>query len=192
MRQCTLRGCHKKHKSRGYCDTHYLRVKRGWPEALLNAPLGYVYVPLEVMLERFWSKVHKNTSTGCWDWLSSLSIGGYGRLAYKAMGVNYAHRFSWLIHGNKIPSGLQIDHLCRNRKCVNPDHMEVVSSRENTIRGENFCALQVRQTHCKWGHPFDQSNTYINPFNGERHCRECARINGRRFRQRRALANKAQ
>ena len=73
-----------------------------------------------------------------------------------------------------IPDGLYLDHLCRVRDCVAPDHLEAVTNRENTVRGENFIARQVSTTHCPQGHLYDEANTYICG-RGKRECRTCKR-----------------
>jgi hypothetical protein len=83
-----------------------------------------------------------------------------------------------------IPRGLVIDHLCRNTICVNPDHMQVVTVRENTLRGNTFQARNLRKTHCPQGHPYDQANTYLH--RGKRHCRICQRDANRRYYERQA------
>jgi hypothetical protein len=143
----------------------------------------------ENIIARFMARVKVDSLTGCWNWTGYLGKTGYARQVVKSLKINYAHRVAWLVLARrKIPTGKQIDHLCRNRRCVNPNHMEAVTSRENTMRGENFCAKQVQQTHCKYGHPFDKKNTYVNPTNHERHCRMCARTYQKILRARRRAA----
>lgn len=126
--------------------------------------------------ERFWSKV--DTSGDCWVWLAGRSSGGYGkfRLSRPRRMVS-AHRFSYEQVVRPIPEGLTLDHLCRNRACVNPAHLEPVSHRENILRGETLAAAQVARTHCPKGHPYDAENTYR--AGGKRYCRECGRAEGR-------------
>ena len=85
-------------------------------------------------MERFWSKVDKTDT--CWNWIAGRS-NGYGMIQINKK-HKYAHRVSYEIFKGDIPEGLELDHLCRNRKCVNPDHLEAVSSRENTMRGNNI------------------------------------------------------
>lgn len=118
----------------------------------------------------FDGRVNK-TSNGCWQWTGLLTKAGYG--AMFARGEHGAHRVSWLLHRGPIPTGLQLDHLCRNRACVNPDHMEPVTVRENVLRGEGPAARHARQTTCLHGHLFDEANTY--PYRGGRRCRQCGR-----------------
>ena len=85
------------------------------------------------VLERFWARVEQ--SGDCWSWTGAKNDQGYGQIRVDGR-IVYAHRFSYELHLGSIPSGLQIDHLCRNRGCVRPDHLEPVTSAENTHRGE--------------------------------------------------------
>lgn len=78
------------------------------------------------------------------------------------------------LHKGPIPEGLVIDHLCRNRGCVNPDHLEAVTQRENILRGEGLAAANARKTHCPKGHPYSGENLYVVPSSGRRQCRICA------------------
>ena len=114
--------------------------------------------------------------TDCIEWHGPRSPNGYGRVSTK-----YAHRIIYEECFGEIPDGLQIDHLCRNRGCVNPAHMEAVTQRENILRGESTAALNSRKTHCKNGHQFDSKNTAIRRSNGSRVCIECRRIGLRRW-----------
>lgn len=135
-------------------------------------------------LARFWAKVQV-TSSGCWLWTGTLSAKGYGRFRPNG-NMNrrvMAHRFAYEILVGLIPEGKQLDHKCRNRACVNPDHLEVVTNHENILRGETGQYLKNR-THCPHGHPYDEINTYVFP-NGRRSCRICRRMYVRNFRERR-------
>lgn len=108
--------------------------------------------------------------TGCWLWTGRLSPDGYARLYVRGKD-RYVHRLLYEeIHGPML-LGRQTDHLCRTRCCVNPDHVEPVTQKENILRGTSPPAVQARQTHCKRGHPFTPENTY----QGRRHrnCRIC-------------------
>jgi len=129
--------------------------------------------------ERFLEKVKKSGT--CWNWDASIRRGGYGRFTINGKSV-VAHRFSYELLIGPIPEGMQLDHLCRNRKCVNPDHLEPVTLQENLRRGEGnkkatIAAAKKRMSkkYCKRGHPYDSINTYIRP-DGGRDCRTCARI----------------
>lgn len=120
--------------------------------------------------ERFWSKVEK--TDGCWLWTGALNGGGYGR--FNVGRRLYAHRAAYLMFVGPIPDGLQIDHLCRVRHCVNPDHLEPVTHAENVRRGEVGTRERMR-THCPHGHEYTEANTYVHPRDGSRKCMACAR-----------------
>lgn len=94
-----------------------------------------------------------------------------------------AHRVAYELFVAEIPEGFDLDHLCRNRGCVNPDHLEPVTRRENLLRGETIPARNARITHCPQGHPYDAENTRIRPC-GRRRCAACNREAARRWRAR--------
>ena len=119
--------------------------------------------------ERFWDRVRFTDS--CWLWTSTIDTIGYGRFNLRG-GYSYAHRWAYEFCVGKIPSHLQIDHLCRIRHCVNPGHLEAVTVGQNVLRGVGITAAQARQTHCKRGHEFNEENTYVKP-QGGRVCRTC-------------------
>lgn len=122
------------------------------------------------------------SSSGCWEWTGPLSTAGYGQLFIE--GKNRpAHRISYEAHVGPIEDGLHIDHLCRNRKCVNPSHLEPVTPLENIMRGEGIMAQNARKTHCDRGHEFDAGNTYLMP-DGNRMCRTCRNIAKAKYRAR--------
>lgn len=111
------------------------------------------------------------TEAGCWEWLGGLKLEGYGHFQRQ-----YTHRLSYETTRGLIPDGLHIDHLCRNRRCFNPDHLEAVPQGVNTARGQCPTAITVRTNRCQRGHEFTPENTYIVPSSGKRRCRECVRI----------------
>lgn len=119
---------------------------------------------------RFWSKIEFTDK--CWNWLGCKDTNGYGYLSY--MYKNYmAHRITYQRLIGSIPKGLQLDHLCRNRHCVNPNHLEPVTTQENTRRG-NSGLFNKSKTHCKREHEYTKANTYIYS-DGRRECRQCRR-----------------
>ena len=88
---------------------------------------------------------------------------------------------SFALAGLRIPDGKELDHLCRNRKCVNPKHLESVTHRENILRGETIMAENARKTHCWRGHPLSGKNLKLKP-NGHRQCRACAAMRSRGYK----------
>lgn len=126
--------------------------------------------PLE---ERFWEKVHL-AENGCHEWTGALTGPGYGQISVRRSKSALAHRVAWELFKGDIPEGLCIDHLCRNRKCVNVEHMELVTLGENNLRGESPPALNARKTHCPKGHEYADNNV-IRDKRGYRRCRVCAR-----------------
>lgn len=129
-------------------------------------------------IERFWAKVNKDGPNGCWIWTgatkSKTPTLAYGHL--RADGRYWgAHKYSYQqIAGRPIPHGHHLDHLCRNPRCVNPDHLEPVTCRENVLRGIGPAARQSRQSHCKRGHALAGDNLVIN--GRHRNCRTCIRL----------------
>jgi hypothetical protein len=115
---------------------------------------------------------------GCWVWQRARQRNGYGKARLSERDW-LAHRLSYEAHIGPIPDGMQIDHLCRNRACVKPAHLEPVTVRQNLLRGQGVTAREAAQTHCIHGHPFTGPNLYLDP-RGRRQCRQCRRAAGRR------------
>ncbi|RIK36052.1 MAG: HNH endonuclease [Chloroflexi bacterium] len=137
--------------------------------------------PKREPIKRFWEKVDIDAN-GCWLWKGSISPEGYGRLSINNYPV-YAHRWSYEHFVGPIPEGLVLDHLCRVRNCVNPYHLEIVTTRENCLRGESIAAQMAHKTHCANGHPWNGNNTHYRP-DGSRYCRACGRERERRRKER--------
>lgn len=112
-------------------------------------------------IDRFHKFVLPEPNSGCWLWDGYVDEGGYGRFSPQwKISPMYAHRASYEIHNGPIPSGMNIDHKCRMRCCVNPDHLEAVSQAENINRG-NLVALRRERTHCKNGHELVPGDFYM-------------------------------
>jgi len=130
------------------------------------------------------------SQTPCIEWTGYIDRHGYGRCGRAAL----AHREEWKKVNGIIPEGLVIDHLCRNRKCVNVNHMEVVTRGENTLRGLATSALNARKTHCLNGHQLAGDNCYIyNERNGKRRriCRKCNAASVKAYKERRKLGRQS-
>ncbi len=125
---------------------------------------------------RFWAKVGVSTEDSCWWWNGYVNRKGYGRFHVSVeAGAVQAHRFSYELRHGSIPAGMTLDHLCRNRACVNPDHLEPVTNRANVLRGDGPTAENAVKTHCPRGHAYTAENTYRKPGSGYRICRRCGR-----------------
>ena len=137
------------------------------------------------LADRFWTKVNKDGPTPeqrpelgpCWQWTASTTAQGYGqiRTGGGAGAMLYAHRVAYEFTVGPIPGGLQLDHLWRVRRCVNPAHLEPVTNRENGLRGESFAAINACKTHCPKGHEYTPGNTVVDSNDGSRKCRICRR-----------------
>lgn len=124
-----------------------------------------------VFLESFWARVDKSPASGCWHWTGRLDR-GYGTLNFSYRKTR-AHRISYLLAYGSVAEGMVLDHLCRNRKCVNPDHLEAVSNKENILRGQAPSAQNKLKTHCKRGHELSGDNLIVAKGGKIRACRAC-------------------
>lgn len=115
---------------------------------------------------------NKDNSTGCWNWRRHISNNGYG-VASVGRGCMGAHRLMWNLLVGPSTEGMVMDHLCRNRSCVNPGHIREVTTRENLLCGTGASARNAKKTKCKMGHPFSGRNLRIDPHGKRRICRAC-------------------
>lgn len=130
--------------------------------------------------ERFNARVER--TDGCWLWRGYITPAGYGGLKHGPHQL--AHRISYMLYVGPIPDGLQIDHLCRVRHCVNPEHLEPVTARVNLLRGVGWAARNAAKTHCPKGHPYSGKNLRVS-HGGGRMCVTCAREATRKAQARR-------
>jgi len=143
-----------------FCSHTCFRAKAWEPDRIVSRLLTKVAMPASY--------------EACWPWVGSINPYGYGqaRVGSRAAGTSRmvgAHRAMYEVAVGPIPDGLQLDHLCRVRHCVNPLHLEPVTKYVNGIRGESFSAINARKTHCPRGHPYDSRNVS----NGGRMCSCC-------------------
>lgn len=158
--------CVFKDNGKKYCESHWSALQRDPDTSRLK------YIPRGDK-ERLMVKVKK--IDGHWMWNGSLDGNGkYGGFHYKGK-QRRAHRVAWELFVGPIPEGMVLDHMCRVTQCVNPDHLQVVTQRENLLIGETLQAENAKKTHCIRGHEFNDINTYFTP-SGGRACRPCRRF----------------
>lgn len=163
---CQVDDCDRPYYGRGWCKYHYMvKYKAG----------RLTPRPKPSPLERFWAKVDK--TSGCWNWTGYVDKAGYGRFRFDGA-TRLSHRVAYQLIIGQVPDGLQLDHLCRNRRCCNPTHLEPVTNHENSLRGE-----RATKSHCVHGHEYTPENT-IREANGRRRCRTCYLDYQRRLRLR--------
>jgi len=153
--------------------------------------------PVQSIEENFWEKVGPHDDPiKCWLWLGTKTninkehhgLTQYGRFTVDGKKV-LAHRFSYEMHYHvTIPEGMTIDHVkargCSSTLCVNPYHLEVVTQKDNLLRGNTFQAKNAKKTHCPQGHPYNDENTYV--LQGARYCRVCNVERQQRYRVKKA------
>lgn len=139
-------------------------------------------MPAPISLDRLIERIEFTPT--CWNWKGAKTRAGYGvsRIGQKNW---FMHRFAYYLSTLELPS--ELDHLCRNTVCMNPEHLEPVTHRENLLRGIGVAARNAKVTHCPRGHEYTPENTYRRPNRISRVCRECGKISSRlsgiRFRE---------
>lgn len=166
---CVVCDRKKKITARGMCPGCYTR----WNKTGSTEPTYLHGLTLE---EAFWRRVDRRGPEECWTWLGSTSTVGYGRLTHEKT-LHMAHRLSYELQVGPIADGLVIDHLCRTTNCVNPAHLEPVTTRTNVLRGIGPSAANTRKTHCPAGHPYAGENLAF--YKTYRMCRTCKRQRAR-------------
>lgn len=171
---CSVNGCEKPSRRRGWCGMHYARVRRhGTPDL----PEGRWPKGIDPLV-RLFASVESPDADGCWMWTGSTDSSGYGQMWIDGR-LQLTHRFAYEQLRQPIPDGLVLDHLCLTPLCCNPFHLEPVTNRVNIQRA------RAMTTHCPQGHAYEGDNLYLNP-RGFRQCRQCVRDAGARWRARRA------
>lgn len=163
---CSIEGCDRPNFARTWCRIHYYRWTRQGDPNVVKFVRGDLALRLSSHIER---------TSECWNWTGTRDEKGYGHIRIGRK-MRPAHRVAYEIANGPVPRGMEVDHLCRNRRCVRPEHLEAVTHHENTLRGQNFIAQHARKTECLRGHPFDSANTYITPSTGSRQCKACVRL----------------
>jgi hypothetical protein len=137
-------------------------------------------------IDRFLEKIAP-TDSGCIEWIASLNNNGYGTFAVGGNRSTVAHRWAYEHFVGPVPDGLDLDHLCRNRRCVNPDHLEPVTTSTNLLRAVGMGQANAAKTHCPAGHPYDGDNLYIPPSRANnRMCRACRRDRKQKMKEKAA------
>lgn len=143
--------------------------------------LEYFYTNYDSVKRLFMSSFIPVPESGCWLWTREWSSHGYAVVLHNYH-REYGHRISCFLSGRSIPDDMSVDHLCRVKCCVNPDHLEVVTPGENTLRGFSTSAIHKRKTHCVNGHPFEGDNIQrVVSRPRTRICRECKNERDRKY-----------
>jgi hypothetical protein len=134
-----------------------------------------VNTPLKSLPQRMTGKYYIDETTGCWLWTGALTGSGYARMNHHGKHVT-AHRAMYELVVGPVPKGLDLDHLCRMRRCINPAHLEPVTRAENLRRGiqAGVNVINAAKTHCLRGHPLSGDNVRLET-TGSRRCRTCER-----------------
>jgi hypothetical protein len=165
---CTVHGCELPQYAHGWCENHYARQRR-------HGGLHDARAQRSDPVARFWSQVNKTDT--CWLWTGGLNNGGYGRYSTGDGSIG-PHVYAVLLDGREVPDGMEVDHLCRVRHCVRPDHLDVVTHTTNVRRS---LPHRAQLPTCRNGHELTLDN--VMPSQGKRACRICVKAAQRRYRQ---------
>ena len=181
--RCAITDCQNPVDARRWCQKHYKRWRRhGHPEYAVPGTRRWTLAEIEDLHSPIlWDAWHNlirqyyvHEETRCWVWTGSKNADGYASFGCFGIPGLKGHVIMYRIFKGDFPGGLELDHLCRNRTCVNPDHLEPVTTRENILKGNGFGAINARKTHCPKGHPYAGDNLYLTKI-GRRRCRTCMR-----------------
>jgi len=178
-RVCSIEGCERPHRARGWCTTHWWRWRQYGTTEDRPPKKGRTFVRTP-LAERLFARLVEREN-GCLEWTGPPGTGGYGQIKVGKKMVG-AHRVAWeLANGERIPTGMVVCHACDNPPCCNPEHLFVGTYSDNNLdMGQKWRHGNRRKTHCPQGHPYDDANTLWTS-KGYRSCRTC-----RRERQRKA------
>lgn len=174
-RLCSVSDCERTHQASGFCLMHYKRIRRNGHTGLRKPqPIA------DYMAERQRVAAAPESRPGlgaCIEWIGTRYNNGYGAVGIRTHHKQLAHRLAYELANGPIPEGMVVDHLCRNRACVNASHLEIVTNEENLRRGLGFRLRNGMDAKCIHGHDYTPENTYINPNDpSDRRCRTCARL----------------
>ena len=164
----------------GVSKSSYGKYRLGQPLRFLRGHSRRVSPEMELV--NFIARIDLTTTDMCWNWTGTKHSSGYGKFSQ-----SYAHRWSWeWFNGEKIPPGMFIDHICKNKLCVRPDHIRTVTPWQNTIENSlSPSAMQTKRDFCIHGHPLSGDNLYLRKDRYGRVCKMCCRLRGLRYHRRR-------
>ena len=188
MRLCSFDGCERKHESRGFCAAHALQLRRG--KAITPLEIRERYDSHE---DSFYAKIQRVPCGGCWLWIAATDPDGYG-FHHSELSTKRAHRYSFWLHNGYLTEGLMVRHLCHNPCCVNPDHLEEGTAKDNrrdaiqagraSLGDEHY---NSKKTHCPQGHEYTEDNVYLIQTRANarksRTCKICTKVRSAEYKR---------